>query len=173
LLTSAKHLRRCDRTLNSGVYPRICYPEVYILEGGYSGFYNSQPAHCDPRGYVPMDDPKHVQSRNSDLHDFRKFSRTKSFTYGETQGPPPARAPLCPPLAFAAGSMAQNRRHGATIAEEGESPGASGNDTDASPCARVCSMGVQPIFGSAKTRTIGRGAFGRTASYAAPPRAPF
>lgn len=134
-----------------------------------------------------MDDPRHLQSRNSDLHDFRKFSRTKSFTYGETQtlGAQPLAvrgAPACPPLAFAAGSIAQNRRHGSTIAEEAESPsGTSGGDSDASPCARVCSMSAAPIFGSAKTRTIGRmGGFARTASYAGagsasrpPPRAPF
>jgi hypothetical protein len=37
--TSAKHLRSSDRALNHHVYPKIHYPEVYILEGGYSQYY--------------------------------------------------------------------------------------------------------------------------------------
>jgi hypothetical protein len=41
--SSAKHLRSRDRTLNGALYPKIFYPEVYILEGGYCGFYRSRP----------------------------------------------------------------------------------------------------------------------------------
>ena len=120
-----------------------------------------------------MDDPLHLKSRDTDLHHFRSsnFSRTRSFTYGEQQPLAARGAPPCPPLAFAAGSIAQNRRQGGTINEEEESspsgPTGSGSDMDVSPCPRVCSMGTQPIFGSAKNRTLGRvGAFARTASYA-------
>ncbi|KAL7419639.1 m-phase inducer phosphatase [Cryptotrichosporon argae] len=188
--TFAKHLRSRDRQLNGAIYPKIYFPELYILEGGYSSFYKTCAPRCEPQAYVPMDDPRHFQRRDSDLHDFRKFSRTRSFTYGETQPPPPPPrlAPPCPPLAFAAASAAQGRRHadaadtplapGITIEEEGEdgsSPLALGRrrdvDVDASPCERALSMGAAaPIFGSAKTRTLGRVGFHRVASYAGPQR---
>jgi M-phase inducer tyrosine phosphatase len=123
-----------------------------------------------------MDDPLHFERRNSDLHDFRKFSRTRSFTYGETQtvSSSSRAAPPCPPLAFAAASAAQGRRDGPTIDEDdehdsspsGPSGSGEGSGMEASPCPRVCSMGTAPIFGSAKTRTLGRVGMGRTASYA-------
>jgi len=29
--------------MNAEVYPAVHYPEVYILEGGYSGYYNTFP----------------------------------------------------------------------------------------------------------------------------------
>lgn len=196
---SAKHLRKRDREINSAHYPRIFFPEVYILEGGYSAFYQCHSERCDPKGYTPMDDPRHISRRDSDLHDFRKFNRTRSFTYGETHsstasssssstvnGVSSFRGGLAPinPLAFAAASAAQGRRSGATlsIAEEHEhehdssplgqmmlGPGAtnrfSSGDAEASPCQRV-STGAAPIFGSAKTRALGRAGFHRVASYA-------
>ncbi|OCF31704.1 tyrosine phosphatase [Kwoniella heveanensis CBS 569] len=174
--TFAKHLRSRDRSLNNALYPKIFYPEVYILEGGYCGFYQTQPERCEPRGYTPMDDPKHFERRNSDLHDFRKFSRTRSFTYGEQPSQPSRAALPCPPLAFAAASAATARRHGPTIAEEdhenesspsgGDSSMDMGSGTEASPCPRAVSMGQPPIFGSAKTRVLGRVGFHRVASYA-------
>jgi hypothetical protein len=29
--------------MNGRVYPKVCYPEMYILEGGYSQFYEQFP----------------------------------------------------------------------------------------------------------------------------------
>ncbi len=173
--TFAKHLRSRDRLLNNNAYPKIFYPEVYILEGGYSGFYHSRPERCDPQGYVPMDDPRHFERRASDLHDFRKFSRTRSFTYGETQWAPPRAVGACPPLAFAAASAAQGRRHGPTITEEEHEPGSSPQGCDSSgvmsgreatPCPRIVSFTQAPIFGTAKPRQSSRVGFNRVASYA-------
>ena len=119
-----------------------------------------------------MDDPKHFERRDSDLHTFRNFGRTKSFTYGETSG-----GPACPPLAFAAASAAIGRRGNpaaaTTITEEehddnDSSPhaGDSSVEIDASPSLRVASMPQAPIFGSARPRTLGRMGFQRNASYA-------
>ena len=139
-----------------------------------------------------MDDPRHLERRASDLHDFRKFARTSSFTYGETQSShPTSRALPCPPLAFAAASAAAARRsapvvEGHTIEEEME---------DQSPCSTFagkisgigrriglvqsaiprmgesvtdspCPPSGQAIFGSARVRTLGRAGFTRTASEA-------
>ena len=39
-LTRALHFRGRDRKLNELQYPKLCYPDVYILKGGYRDFYN-------------------------------------------------------------------------------------------------------------------------------------
>lgn len=83
--TMALALRQADRALASD-YPNCHYPEVYILQGGYSGFYKSYSQVCEPQAYVTMDDPSHQQERSSELNCFRKqFSRHRSFAYGENQ----------------------------------------------------------------------------------------
>ncbi|TFY74380.1 hypothetical protein EWM64_g9629, partial [Hericium alpestre] len=78
--TFAKYLRSKDRALNNHNYPRVHYPEVYVLEGGYCQYYKESGARCQPCGYVRMDDPCHAASRKEDLDQFRKnkFGRTKS-----------------------------------------------------------------------------------------------
>jgi rhodanese-related sulfurtransferase len=39
----AKHLRNRDRKLCSPVYPRVHYPDVYILQGGYAECFKRYP----------------------------------------------------------------------------------------------------------------------------------
>lgn len=145
-----------------------------------------------------MDDPKHEQKRDSDLHDFRKFTRTRSFTYGENQ--PQAIRPLqpCPRLAFDAASIAATRRASAEkkqpesgmdqpiasplsgamqsrlLTDVLESPG--GDSIEGSPCARLLTSSSSSggaLFGSTKTRllgrAVGRSTFMRTSSYAGAP----
>ena len=83
---SATHLRSRDRTLNHAVYPAIHYPEVYVLKGGYAECWNAFPERCDPKGYVQMDDPRHLKARASDLGELRRKrlgTRAKSYTFGE------------------------------------------------------------------------------------------
>lgn len=87
VLRSAKYLRSKDRSMNNHVYPRIHYPEVYILKGGYSQYFSKSAANCEPRNYVRMDDPLYVRDRREDLDQFRtktRFGRTKSYAYGES-----------------------------------------------------------------------------------------
>lgn len=86
--TFAKHLRSKDRAVNNHNYPRVHFPEVYILEGGYCQYFRESGARCEPSGYVRMDDPYHAASRKEDLDQFRKakFGRTKSYAYGDTMG---------------------------------------------------------------------------------------
>ena len=149
---------------------------------------------CAPQAYVPMDDPKHCERRDNNLHDFRKFTRTRSFTYGEPQ-PPTRPAQPCQPLAFAPANTLLNRRVTSVMEEEDvhmtspvaqttkkplmdwDSPGGS---IDGSPCARYLNtarpgQSQEPIFGSTKHRVTGVRALGtaqgkrnfnRTASYA-------
>ncbi|KAH9001541.1 hypothetical protein EDB92DRAFT_1932038 [Lactarius akahatsu] len=86
--TFAKHLRSKDRSVNNHSYPRVHFPEVYILEGGYCQYFKESGARCEPSGYVRMDDPYHAASRKEDLDQFRKakFGRTKSYAYGDAMG---------------------------------------------------------------------------------------
>ncbi|TFK88227.1 hypothetical protein K466DRAFT_489345 [Polyporus arcularius HHB13444] len=155
--TFAKHLRSKDRALNNHVYPRVHYPEVYILEGGYSGYFQESGNRCQPPNYVRMDDPHYAQSRREDLDQFRKgkFGRTKSYAYGEgkmlsmtsaaqqVQNVAPKRnsAPSVGATGlFAAGNAARTRRGGLHTLQEDGSGGlesdADGDDTDIgdSPC---------------------------------------
>jgi M-phase inducer tyrosine phosphatase len=80
--------------MNGHVYPRIHYPELYILQGGYCQYFKDSGARCVPPAYVRMDDPAYLQDRREDLDGFRKqkFGRTRSYAYGElvTKGPAPA-----------------------------------------------------------------------------------
>ncbi|KAF5331106.1 hypothetical protein D9619_006032 [Psilocybe cf. subviscida] len=84
--TFAKHLRAKDRAMNNHMYPKIHYPEVYILEGGYCQYFKTSGARCQPPAYVTMDDPNHATSRREDLDQFRKakFGRHKSYAYGDS-----------------------------------------------------------------------------------------
>ncbi|KAG8948269.1 cell division cycle- protein [Tulasnella sp. 424] len=79
--TFAKHLRAQDRKSCHEAYPRVHYPEVYILQGGYKSFWESHPHRCG--GYTEMDDPNHVEARREKIDTMRKWERTRSYTYGE------------------------------------------------------------------------------------------
>lgn len=77
-------LRQADRSLAQD-YPNCHYPEIYILQGGYSGFFERFAHVCQPSAYVKMDDPTYQDRRSAELNGFRKqFSRHRSFTYGDT-----------------------------------------------------------------------------------------
>lgn len=80
----ALHLRNRDRQLNMHRYPDLYYPEIYILEGGYSRFFQEHKQHVG--GYVGMKDPNHKPRAAREMHAFRKsskFARTQSYTFGE------------------------------------------------------------------------------------------
>lgn len=84
--SSALALRQADRALAHD-YPNCHFPEVYVLQGGYSGFFTRFGGKaCEPNAYVQMDDPQFQQSRSIELNGFRKqFSRHRSFTYGDAR----------------------------------------------------------------------------------------
>ena len=73
----ARFLRNQDRLLNAEKYPKLNYPEMYMLQGGYKDFYHQFPGLCDPIGYTPMLDGKYTE-------DLRKFrAKSKSWTAEE------------------------------------------------------------------------------------------
>ena len=85
----AKHVRQQDRTRNMEHYPRLDYPEVYILEGGYSGFYKEFRDKCNPQNYIEMDDKNHAHTCEREMGRInRKGARTKlgraqTFAFGQ------------------------------------------------------------------------------------------
>ncbi|XP_052228863.1 M-phase inducer phosphatase 1-like [Dreissena polymorpha] len=72
-----RHLRSEDRAMNSDVYPRLHFPEIYLLEGGYKAFFNAHGSQCEPQTYKPMLHKDHAD----DLRHFR--GKSKSWTAGE------------------------------------------------------------------------------------------
>src|SRR5205814_8233133 len=84
-LCRALHLRNRDRHLNMHQYPKLYYPEIYILQGGYSGFFRNYKERCEPQSYVAMQDERHKTTCAREMRNFgknQKLIRTQSFTYG-------------------------------------------------------------------------------------------
>jgi len=54
-----RYLRACDRTRNP--YPRLHYPEIYLLKGGYKEFYHTYKELCVPEEYLPMLDDRYTK----------------------------------------------------------------------------------------------------------------
>ncbi|KKA31014.1 hypothetical protein TD95_004988 [Thielaviopsis punctulata] len=85
----ARHVRSRDREVNRENYPRLTYPEVYILEGGYKTFFEDQPSRCYPQNYVEMIDKAHERTCERELGRLKTKSRkapglkrAKTFAYG-------------------------------------------------------------------------------------------
>jgi M-phase inducer tyrosine phosphatase len=43
----AELFRKIDRQMNEACYPKLHYPFVYVLHGGYSAFHDAFPEHCE------------------------------------------------------------------------------------------------------------------------------
>lgn len=75
----ARFLRNRDRSMHANKYPRLFYPEIYVLHGGYRDFFQNFPALCCPMNYVPMSDARFSL-------EYAKFRRqTKSCMYRESK----------------------------------------------------------------------------------------
>ena len=68
----ARFLRNLDREFNADKYPYLCCPQIYLLEGGYKAFFQHNSSLCEPRTYMPMDEPSH----RADLKHFRSKSKS-------------------------------------------------------------------------------------------------
>ncbi|KAM3543271.1 hypothetical protein ARSEF1564_003801 [Beauveria bassiana] len=83
----ARHVRAEDRTANAEFYPRLTYPEVYILDGGYSGFFSAFRGRCFPPEYVEMSDEKHQRTCEREMGRLKArkggFSRAQTFAFGQ------------------------------------------------------------------------------------------
>ncbi|XP_010080943.1 PREDICTED: M-phase inducer phosphatase 1, partial [Pterocles gutturalis] len=65
-----RFVRERDRLGNE--YPKLHYPELYILKGGYRDFFLRCRSFCEPQSYRPM----HHEDFKEDLKRFRTKSRT-------------------------------------------------------------------------------------------------
>lgn len=83
----ARHIRSEDRAINVENYPRLTYPEVYILDGGYSSFFTENRERCEPQAYVEMDAAEHAKTCEEELDRLRKprkgLSRAKTYAFGQ------------------------------------------------------------------------------------------
>ncbi|KAJ6445978.1 M-phase inducer phosphatase [Purpureocillium lavendulum] len=84
----ARHVRSEDRTVNAEHYPRLTYPEVYILDGGYSGFFADFPSRCYPPEYVEMNDEKHQRTCEREMGRLKArkgLGRAQTFAFGQRE----------------------------------------------------------------------------------------
>lgn len=98
----ARHIRSEDRTVNAEHYPKLTYPEIYILEGGYSTFFGDHRERCYPQAYIEMNDAEHVNTCEREMgrlrHGGRRgLGRAATYAFGEQdralQGSPTSRIP--------------------------------------------------------------------------------
>jgi rhodanese-related sulfurtransferase len=76
----ALYLRERDRALNRERYPQLHYPDLYILEHGYSNFFQHYKDRCDPQSYVGMKAKDHEKEGKRRMNAIR---RSSSFGYGK------------------------------------------------------------------------------------------
>ncbi|RAR05045.1 m-phase inducer phosphatase [Stemphylium lycopersici] len=84
----AKFVRSQDRKENAHQYPILSFPEVYILDGGYSSFFHAHSTRCYPQNYLRMDAKEHEQSCERGLNKLKfksraKLNRATTFTFGQ------------------------------------------------------------------------------------------
>ncbi|KAI0964752.1 rhodanese-like domain-containing protein [Xylaria arbuscula] len=101
----ARHIRSEDRTINAEFYPRLNYPEVYILEGGYSDFFQRQRARCYPQAYVEMNAQEHANTCERELGKLQQkrkgLGRANTFAFGAHHEPMMFDSPTAPGRAAA------------------------------------------------------------------------
>ncbi|KAF2639899.1 Rhodanese-like protein [Massarina eburnea CBS 473.64] len=82
----AKYVRNEDRKINCHRYPQLTFPEVYILDGGYSSFFGSHRERCFPQQYLRMDAEEHQEKCERGMDKLRqrsKFSRAQTYAVGQ------------------------------------------------------------------------------------------
>ncbi|PQE29300.1 Rhodanese-like domain-containing protein [Rutstroemia sp. NJR-2017a BBW] len=83
----ARHVRQQDRATNVEQYPKLSFPEVYILDGGYSAFFAEHQGRCFPQNYVEMDAKEHAFTCEREMGRLRqnrtKLSRAHTYAIGQ------------------------------------------------------------------------------------------
>ncbi|KAM5436390.1 m-phase inducer phosphatase [Microsporum ferrugineum] len=82
----AKFIRHRDRAVNIDQYPKLTFPEMYILHGGYSGFFAEHSSLCYPQNYVEMASKEHEFACERGLGKVKqrsKLSRAQTFAFGQ------------------------------------------------------------------------------------------
>ncbi|KAK4044417.1 Rhodanese-like domain-containing protein [Parachaetomium inaequale] len=94
----ARHIRARDRNENAAHYPKLFYPEIYILDGGYSGFFVEHRERCYPQAYVEMNAAEHVNTCEREMNRLRQNRRGlgRAQTYAFGQQDPGLDSPTAP-----------------------------------------------------------------------------
>jgi len=82
----AKFIRNKDRAINAEMYPRLTYPELYILDGGYSSFFKDYRPRCFPPNYVEMHAKEHAIACERGLGKVKqrsKLVRAQTYAFGQ------------------------------------------------------------------------------------------
>jgi len=82
----AKFIRHHDRALNVDCYPHLSYPDLYILDGGYSSFFAEHRSLCYPQNYVEMSAKEHEFACERGLGKVKqrsKLNRAQTFAFGQ------------------------------------------------------------------------------------------
>lgn len=83
----ARHVRSEDRIYNAECYPRLTYPEMYILDGGYSTFFSEHRERCYPQAYVEMDAAEHATTCEKEMDRLRQnrkaLGRAQTYAFGQ------------------------------------------------------------------------------------------
>ncbi|KAL1995979.1 hypothetical protein VTN49DRAFT_514 [Thermomyces lanuginosus] len=82
----ASFIRHKDRAYNVDRYPKLTFPELYILDGGYSAFFAEHKTLCFPQNYVEMTSKGHEYDCERGLGKVKqrsKFIRAQTYAYGE------------------------------------------------------------------------------------------
>ncbi|MCJ1473396.1 cell division cycle- protein [Lambiella insularis] len=84
---AARFIRHEDRASNAHQYPKLTYPEVYILDGGYSAFFKEHRIRCSPQNYVEMNAKEYANACERGLGRIKqqrgKLSRAQTFAFGQ------------------------------------------------------------------------------------------
>ncbi|MCJ1249246.1 cell division cycle 25 [Trapelia coarctata] len=90
---AAKFIRHEDRATNAHQYPKLTYPEAYILDGGYSAFFKEHRVRCFPQNYVEMNDKEYENACERGLGRIKqqrsKLGRAQTFAFGQRCQPKP------------------------------------------------------------------------------------
>ena len=61
-----RYLRNMDRRQHLADYPKLTFPHMYVLKGGYQTFHERFPAMCTPQhAYVRMHDAAHLEDHKA------------------------------------------------------------------------------------------------------------
>lgn len=83
---TAKFIRAHDRNVNVANYPQLTFPEMYILDGGYSNFFANHRSKCYPQNYVEMNDQRHEQACERGMAKVKsrqKLFRAQTYAFGQ------------------------------------------------------------------------------------------
>ncbi|KAF3387473.1 M-phase inducer phosphatase [Penicillium rolfsii] len=86
----AKYIRHHDRAVNIDSYPNLTYPDLYILDGGYSSFFAEHRSLCYPQNYVEMNADGHEFACERGLGKVKqrsKLNRAQTFAFGQHSSP--------------------------------------------------------------------------------------